>query len=380
MLQASRLKATEGKPLTIAGASAGKRVRCSPQALPVYNELVALANAGNYWAGLVVKGIKGLSAGRLQMDNIYVRKAEQLACGRGVFYLVLPGVTATLEDRDSGAYELMYLQADSNYMQMQEKTRKPGLWKIDKDLNTNPKFKSDGLIEKEKYRPVVISDRSSDDLLNIASSARDDLIKVDSTIQRMVSNSGFDLHHTPGDGGIIGLKPAHKALANAKSTEITESAILLANTMYKARNIEGVLWFSDWGGSGVLTRALQVLAHEKNTKLEKHAVFLNRPTTNSSNALKLAKELKLSLAGNGGTGKSTGLRPSEIAGNHLRSPITGKGVLDSSIFGLSAAGATFGFMGVAPTIGGIVGLMGALYFVTTTARSGATQLSGKKYK
>ena len=85
MLQASRLKITEGMPITIAGRSAGKSVRCSREALSTYNDLVGLANKGNYWAGLVVRGIKGLTSGRLHMGNVYVQREENVAYGRGVF-------------------------------------------------------------------------------------------------------------------------------------------------------------------------------------------------------------------------------------------------------------------------------------------------------
>ena len=378
MLQASRLKATEGKSITIAGSSGGKRVMCSNQALPVYNNLVTLAKEGNHWAGLIVRGIKGLTSGRLHMDNVYVQKENSLAYGRGLFYVVLPGVTATLEDCADGSFQLKYLKADNNYMQMQKDKQKPGLWRIDRDPNTRPEFQQSGDILKQKFRSVVISDQASDDPFDIAIATRDDLTKVDTTIKRMVNSSGFDLHHTPGNGGIVGLKPASKALSTEGGRAIIESATLLANTMYKARNIEGVLWFSDWGGSAILTRALQILHHEKSTTLDKHAIFLNRPTSNSSEALALAKELKLSLAGTGG--KSTGLRKSEIMGNHFSSSLTRGGALKTAAFSLSGAGAAFGLAGVAPTVGGAVGLVGALYFVTTTVMSGTKQFSGKKYK
>jgi hypothetical protein len=55
MLQASRLKITEGQLTTIAGKSAGRKVLCTPQALPVFNALVSLAGSGNYWARIIFK-------------------------------------------------------------------------------------------------------------------------------------------------------------------------------------------------------------------------------------------------------------------------------------------------------------------------------------
>ena len=379
MLHASRFKATEGQLSTIVGGAGGKRVKCSSQALPVYNDLVGLANGGNYWAGLVVKGIKALTSGRMSMNNVYVQKETQLAYGRGIFYLVLPGVRATLEDCADGTYELRGLKADENYMRMQKDKQKPGLWRVSKELQIDPVFQSNGEIQRENFRPVVVSDRATDDPRDIAKAARNDLVKVDATIERMVSGSGFDLHHTPGnEGGIVGLKAAHKAIATAPAKAITESATLLANTMYRARNIEGVLWFSDWGGSAVLTRAMQILAREKNAGFKNHAIFLNRPTSNASEALALAEKLEFKLGGKGG--KSTGLRLNEVKGNHLRAEISIKGAIQTTSFGVSAAGASYGLAGIAPTVGGIVGLVGALAFVTSTVRVGMPKLSGKKYK
>lgn len=381
MLDASRLRPTEGKLTTIAGQSSGKQVYCSPQALPVFNQLVGLANQGNYWAGLIVRGIKGLTSGRLHMDNVYVQKENRLAYGRGLFYVVLPGVTATLEDREDGTYALQSLKADMNYLQHQKDKQTPGLWRVYKQKDKRPTFQQDGRIQNEKYRPVVIGDRALDDPHQVALAAREDLVTINTTIKDMVHNSGFDLHHTPGDGGIVGLKKANAALVGAKGKALVESATLLANTMYSARNLQGVLWFADWGGSAVLTRALQILKGQ-NLLLEKHSVFLNRPTSNSSEVLKLAKELKIAVAG---TGKNTGLRPGEIVGNHLIRDLTAKEIRKTGAWSATGIGAahSLGFLGGAaagPTLVGIAGLVGAMYFVSSTIRSGAKNLKGKKYK
>ncbi|WP_339074351.1 hypothetical protein [Teredinibacter turnerae] len=316
------------------------------------------------------------------MDNIYIQKETQLAYGRGIFYLVLPGVTATLEDCADGTYVVKSLNADTNYLKMQEDKKKPGLWRINKDLESEPIFQRDGDILRKDYRSVVVSDQASDDPKDIAIAAHDDLIKVDGTIARMVAGSGFDLHHTPGDGSIVGLKPAHKAIASTRSKEITESAMLLANTMYKARQVEGVLWFSDWGGSAVLTRAMQILEKEGLKDFKNHAIFLNRPTSSSGDALSLAKNLKLKLAGNGG--KSVGFRPSEIRGNRS---VSRAGTMGAAGFGLSAAGAGFAVAGagalagpVGAAVGAGVGLCGAMVFVVSTVLKGIPKFSGKKYK
>jgi len=376
MLQQARPTPADNLPTTIAGQNAGRRVSCSPQALPVFNQLVGLANRGNYWATLIVKGIKGLTSGRLHMDNIYVKQENNLAYGKGIFYVVLPGVTATLEDRADGTYLLQTLKADLNYSQHQESKKKPGLWRVSKEEDNRPEFQEDGRILNKEYRPVVIGDRAYDDPQAVSRAARKDLVKTENTIRNMVNHSGFDLHHTPGGGGIVGLKKAKDALAASKDQAMLESATLLANTMYRARNIQGVLWFSDWGGSAVLTRALQVLQGQ-NINLDKHSVFLNRPTSSSSEALKMAKDLKMTPLGKG---KAAGMRPAEIAGNHLHSGITAGGALKGGLFGLSTASAAFGLTGAGLTAAGVVGLGGAMYYVGTTVQTGAQKFKGKEYK
>jgi hypothetical protein len=190
----------------------------------------------------------------------------------------------------------------------------------------------------------------------------------------MVDNSGFDLHYTPGPA-IVGIKSARKALTTDQDKEMVESAILLANTMYRASSVPGMTWLSDWGGSAILTRALQILSHEKSVKLENHRVVLNRPTTSSSQTAKLAKELDIELVE-----KRTGLTPREIVGNHLHTDVGLKDAFKAAVFGVSGAGAAFSIAGAGPTAAGIVGFAGAMYFVGTTMVSGAKALSGKKYK
>jgi hypothetical protein len=362
MLQASRYKVTEGQLTTIAGKSAGRKVRCSPQALPVFDSLVSLANDGNYWARTIVQGIRGLTSGRLHMDNIYVKQEMNIAYGRGLFYVVLPGVRATLEDCADGTFTLQTLQADLEYLQGQREKA--------------PKFVEDGSVLKKEFRPVVIADRASAPPEDIAQFVRSDLAKTDQTVKQIVEHSGFDLHYTPGKSGVVGLKSAKKALGTDQDKEIVESATLLANSMYRASKTPGVIWFSDWGGSAILTRALQILSNQKPMQFEKHRIVLNRPTTSSSLTTKLAKELDIELVE-----KRTGLTPKEIVGNHLHTDISWNGtVKKAAVFGVSSAGAAFSITGVDATAAGIVGFAGAMYYVGTTMVSGAKALTPKKYK
>ena len=111
-----------------------------------------------------------------------------------------------------------------------------------------------------------------------------------------VNQNGFDLHFTPGTkktGGLINYKEATRPLDNES---LYESAQLLARIMYDARNIEGVGWVAEYGGSGVLTQAMKILA-DRNVTLENHTVFLYRPRTSPNEAYKLAEKLKLNIPG-----------------------------------------------------------------------------------
>ncbi len=369
------------KPSAI-GNTSGRRLLCSPGALPVFNNLIKLAKSGNHWASLVVQGITGLSSGRLHLDNIYIEKRKSLAYGKGAFHIVLPGVTASLEEHPDGSYILQTIKTDHNYQQLQKEGDKPGLWRIDKNIDARPSLQQDGTILSKEYRPVVITDMAENNADKIARISRKDLIKTDGTIKNMVRDYGFDMHHTPGDSGIIGLKNAKNALATAKDSDITQSATLLANTMFQARKINGVLWYSDWGGSAVLTRAMEILHHEKNISLNNHAIFMHRPTSKTKYALELGK--KLGLRPNA-DGMKTGLHPKELAGNILVSDIgatkkTLSGALNTTAFGVSAAGASLALAGASATVSGVLGVAGALFFVSSAVKSGTSSLKGKQYK
>lgn len=293
----------------------------------------------------------------------------------GLFYVVLPGVRATLEDRADGTFVLQTLDADLAYLQAQKDRAKPGLWRVKEDSVT---FQEDGAVKREKNRMVVIADRAADTPAQVAKYVRAALEKVDNTLKMAVAHSGFDLHYTPGSG-IVGLKSARKALDSGQDKEIVESAILLANAISRVSSVPGVTWFSDWGGSAVLTRALQILSNEKSVSLENHRIVLNRPTTSSSLATKLAKELNVELIE-----KKVGITPKEIVGNHLSSGVSLKGMGQAGVFGISAASAAFsviepgaGFIAIAAKA---VGFAGAMYFVGASVVSGTKNLSGKKYK
>lgn len=296
MLQASHIQIKSGTtdPI-IAGNSSGRRVHCSPQAIGPYNNLIKLSNSGNYWANLVVKTLSGLCSGKLHKNNIFVKKETQ-ANGDPIFHVVLPGITATLETHTNGICKLTYLQADDNYQKLQAESKKPGLWRASRLEDVLPFHQGDGMIKNKIYRPVFITDMSTDDVQKTSQAARDNLISLNGTIENIVSSEGFDMHHTPAPPGeFIGHKNTKKALSTSEDKEIVRSAVLLANTMYQASNIEGILWYSNLGGSAILSRAMEILINQKDIKLDKHAIFLNRPISSPKHAIQLASKLRIAV-------------------------------------------------------------------------------------
>ena len=92
-----------------------------------------------------------------------------------------------------------------------------------------------------------------------------------------------------------------------------ESAILLARTMYEARNTEGVKWVSETGGSGVITQALKILVDQGvNLKESKHSIFLCNPTTRVSTIQALSIQLDLGQPRR--INRSNPLKPDELVG------------------------------------------------------------------
>ena len=277
----------------IAGRHFGKRITITPQAEPIWNELVKLANQGNYWAQMSVNGIKQLAAGRLSQKNIFVKPGPAHRGGTEEFVVILPGCRVTAEKLPDDSYKLLHFQADLNYGALIEQGQAPGLYQIarksgDWVANRN----EDGLIEKRPQRVVAIGDSgysSPKDAAKFAAASLSGTGQV-STVSggaRSINSSGggFDLHFTPGEKRIGGLTNYMNAIKPLKDERLYESAMLLARAMYMARDIQDVRWISEFGGSGVLTQALRILADRK-VKLKGHTAFLYRPSTSPHEALK----------------------------------------------------------------------------------------------
>ncbi|SFC21317.1 hypothetical protein SAMN05660479_01388 [Microbulbifer thermotolerans] len=287
---------TVRREIRIAGHHAGKPVTITPQADPIYRELVKLARRGNYWAVLTVNGIHQLAAGRLHQNNIFVKPDAVHRDGTEEFVVILPGCRVTAEKRPDGSYRVLYMQADLNYSELMEKAEKPGLYEVSKlDKRWLARWKKKGKIKEREDRLVAISDSGykNPDIAASRSASRVAEAPFSGGGFRVEKN-GFDMHYTPGKkriGGRINYRDAVRPLDNAT---LHESALLLAKTMYDARKIKGVGWIAEFGGSAVLTQALKILA-DRGVRLENHTAFLVRPRTSPNEAVKAAHAVGLKL-------------------------------------------------------------------------------------
>ncbi|MCX2801642.1 hypothetical protein OQJ68_07580 [Microbulbifer thermotolerans] len=283
------------REIRIAGHHAGKPVTITPQADPIYRELVKLARRGNYWAVLTVNGIHQLAAGRLHQNNIFVKPDAVHRDGTEEFVVILPGCRVTAEKRPDGSYRILYMQADLNYSELMDRAERPGLYKVEKTRGTwRARWNRKGKIAEEKNGLVAITDSGYENP-NIA--ARMSALRIPEAPRAdssLVEDNGFDMHYTPGEKRIGGLINYRQAVSPLNNAELHESALLLAKTMYEARKVQGVSWIAEFGGSGVLTQALKMLA-DRGVRLEDHYAFLVRPSTSPNEAIKAAHAVGLKL-------------------------------------------------------------------------------------
>lgn len=280
----------------IAGQHSGKPVSITPRAELIYNEMVSLASAGNHWALLAVNGINDLAAGRLHQSNIFINPSQVCRGGHEEFFVILPGCKATVEKLPSDTFKIVHFEADLNYSELQETQSKPGLYRAElKSEGWGADFVRGAQIEPVKNRLIAISDSGHGSPVVAAKKSAPRVTEAPFSGGGItVNDDGFDMHYTPGQKRIGGLKNYKKAIKPLDNSELNESALLLAKTMFDAKDVQGVGWISEFGGSGVLTQALKILA-DQNIKLGKHKVFLYRPTTSPNEAIKAAHAVGLKI-------------------------------------------------------------------------------------
>lgn len=295
----------------IAGQHSGKPVTIVPTAKPVYDQLAKLARDGNnYWAEITVKAINELAAGRLHQSNIFVKPGAVHRNGTEEFVMILPGCKVTCEKLDADGFRILYFEADIHYGEAIKSKAKPGLYQASKINGAwKAELRKDGLIEHKEDRLVAISDSGYDNPDEAAGIAAPRIGEAPHVGSLRVNTKGFDLHFTPGEKRIGGLSNYRNAIRVNQYTELHESAMLLARTMYEAKEVPGVTWVSEDGGSGVLTQAMTIIAAQ-GIQLPSHVVFMFNPTTSPNTAVKAAHNLGVLL-----DRKFIKTRPINIVGN-----------------------------------------------------------------
>lgn len=278
--------------------SNGKKVVLSPTAKPVFDQLLRLQRQNNYHATEVIKGLASLQSGTIFQSNIFVAPGSHMNRGRETFFMLLPGCKVFLERKQNDDIRVVSFEADVGYLKVQqESVEKPRLYEA---VHDGDSWVAGNIatqkVKNTKRRVVAISDRGREDANDAANQAALRVVSASTVNGKHLKQDGFDLHYTPGSGRVGGLINRKKALNPEGDKSIHESAVALARSMYMAKDIEGVSWVSEFGGSGVLTQAMSIL-DQNNIKLAKHEIFLHRPSTSTYKAIKLAHNLGMKLDG-----------------------------------------------------------------------------------
>ncbi|WKT59985.1 hypothetical protein Q2E61_13885 [Microbulbifer thermotolerans] len=290
------MSTTQNLPL-IAGQRAGKPIRCITKLEPVFQRLQQAARRNHYWATIAVKELNALTTGVLGKNNVYVRPGKSRTKNSNeLYYVFLPGLKATVVRWPDDQFCITELNLDDNYFrateQYADRTRM-GLYRAHKDQDQKSwraESVPNGKILQQSGRLIAVADAR---YRHASAAAADTVPRAMELLGIGAAHSsvnGADLHFTPGRKALGGLV-CYNPLAVTRSRG---SAVLLAKSMADARDIEGVTWVADHGGSAVLTQAMQILA-TKGITLEKHTVYLYKPRTSPANALRLAHQLKVRL-------------------------------------------------------------------------------------
>lgn len=278
----------------IAGQHAGKPISCVPELKPIYDRLQQAAQRNHHWARIAVKELNALSTGMLGKNNVYVRPGErQRGCGSEKYYVFLPGLKATVVRWINDQFCITELVMDENYYRVNAQDRtQMGLYRVEKSRSDTWRstYVQGGLVKPQSGRVVTVADAkfgTADDAARYSIPGALEFLENNTFAVR---KGGCDLHFTPGTKRLGGLFCYNPIAVNSSRA----SALHLAQSMESARDIKFVTWVADFGGSAVLTQAMQILV-DKGITLEGHSAYLHRPRTSPAKALRLAHALLLDI-------------------------------------------------------------------------------------
>jgi hypothetical protein len=275
----------------IFGKKSGIPVAINTELRPLFDQIDGLAKGGNHWAKLCIQQLSSLTSSHFK-KNVYMHVNGRLEVF-GDYTVILPGCKASFRKNSEGIIHVYALEADLNFDESQKNKEKPGLFKVKKNNGEwKPEYIPDGKIRERKVNVVVVADQreriATSDYL--ARKAIADTGRPSSDID----TNGYELHFTPGDQSIGGLRHLVQASNAETDSNLHESAVLLAKTMISARVIKDVTWISERGGSGVLTQAMRILKESgADFSSTGHRAFFSHIQTNLGNAETLARQLGL---------------------------------------------------------------------------------------
>ncbi len=270
----------------------GFKVYASARAYAAYQHLTKEVKAKNYWAHLIIKGIQGLNSGMITSNDVFVQTTDHKH-GSQDFVVVLPGCTVYAERRNKAEYVISRLEVSEDYFERQKDGDEPSLhkttfmrngWQVDPIPNNAVKIDSD-------IKVVGIGDKAYRSREDAAKLVGD---RIKASVNPAVRQTGYNLFHTPGKGRLGGLHHYRQAMHAETDTGLHESAYLLAEVMGQSQAHKNITWFADFGGSGILTQAMQILS-DRGVSLTGHSLYLYRPTTRTDTAYQLSQAIGLSV-------------------------------------------------------------------------------------
>ncbi|WP_043320711.1 hypothetical protein [Microbulbifer sp. HZ11] len=263
-----------------------------------YERLKRAADRNHHWARIAVKELHALTTGMLGKNNVYVRPGErQRGTGNELYYVFFPGLKATVVRWMNDQFCITKLAMDDHYFDLTapgQDTARMGLYRASIDPvrgEWKGTYIANGKVAAQHGRLVAVADGKFNRVSDALRETMPRTVKHLGVGAAQLSDSGADLHFTPGrarlGGGLLSYNPL-------KVDNSRASALLLAVTMESSREIKGVVWAADFGGSSVLTQAMQILA-DKGIRLTGHTVYFHKPRTSPAKALRLAHQLEMRL-------------------------------------------------------------------------------------
>lgn len=271
------------------GGSTGKRILATPNVEPQLKILRAAARQGFYYPALALKQLNALSAGPLGKHNVFIPNINNSrAHTLQLFHMYVPGIKATIERRSNDNYVLTQLELSDGYARIGRGQDKPGVYEVTKGSGEHrAQFRSSGRIGSEDKRVVVICAGGYEEIKDAVKDVAK-RIKVTAGEHTAVAGKFDILYSALGHDQMKSYDP----IAN---TAGYTAAGILAKAMIQAENRDSVFWISEFGGSAIFTQAMHMVA-QQNITLKKHLAKMYKPTTDTTQALRLAHQLGFQMS------------------------------------------------------------------------------------